>query len=380
MISLIIILSIFNIIFIIINKYNIYNKKITITPPSNYINFIENTTIYNNYKLMNFTGGGIRALVALYYIKNHYNDFIKIEKDIFNNINGFSGISTGAIVSLFLCYRIKIIDNLIQNNPDLLNNIFNYFNYEETIINDINNGKINYSIIILDILIYIYEFYFPTHIIKKKYNLNGIFGPKYCIKSYIKIFNTFLKNIRFQDSTQHFFILTQNTVTNNLILINNMSSNSQKFINKLWIIEVILMSTSSPLFISNYKNYIDPGLLNNDAIYYSVLEIKKHLNIYPKIISFSYHQKNSNINFFNKIGIFKFFSYLINVYYNHSANETYNFKKQYQILDSTNKYLLFRFDLNTFMDNINDYNNIKLKSNSLILNQEEKNLLKEILI
>ena len=328
MLKFIIIIIIFIIINYIIHQYvkSKFNNLLFIEKNDNDYYHINNYNInVNNYKLLNFSGSGYKGIAFVYILKTQvFKDYLNNNNlDIFSKFDGFSGISSGSFIAACICGR-KIIIKKIINTP-LFNSILKYFNYNNinNIIDDINNDIfINYSKIILDIIIYSYKFdAVNLFLISYKYVIYNKFSifklpninkyPENILKQYL--------DFSYDELDQDLFISATEIKTNKLITFTNHNYNEVNY--KVY--ETVLMSGSIGIPpLNQYKGYIDGGYIVSNNLLNVISILKQNSNIYPKLIInndiINYNNinnnnnNNNNNNLFFKTGI-KFIYNLFNL-------------------------------------------------------------------
>ena len=188
-----------------------------------------------NFKILSFDGGGVKGALSIEILIRLVNKF----PNLLNEVDLFTGTSTGAIIAAFLAKGIPLKE---------LNNL-----YTTKIAKDIfSPSKFN--------------------LIRPKFNNNSL---KELINNY------FQEDFKISDFKKYIFIPAfylgdKEKNSWEPVFFNNLSINStNNFIAR----DAILASAAAPTYFPSHKNYIDGGVIANSPTAISILST---LSSFPK--------------------------------------------------------------------------------------------------
>lgn len=188
-----------------------------------------------NFKILSFDGGGVKGALSIEILIRLVNKF----PNLLNEVDLFTGTSTGAIIAAFLAKGIPLKE---------LNNL-----YTTKIAKDIfSPSKLN--------------------LIRPKFNNNSL---KELINNY------FQEDFKISDFKKYIFIPAfylgdKEKNSWEPVFFNNLSINStNNFIAR----DAILASAAAPTYFPSHKNYIDGGVIANSPTAISILST---LSSFPK--------------------------------------------------------------------------------------------------
>ena len=188
-----------------------------------------------NFKILSFDGGGVKGALSIEILIRLVNTF----PNLLNEVDLFTGTSTGAIIAAFLAKGIPLKE---------LNNL-----YTTKIAKDIfSPSKLN--------------------LIRPKFNNNSL---KELINNY------FQEDFKISDFKKYIFIPAfylgdKEKNSWEPVFFNNLSINStNNFIAR----DAILASAAAPTYFPSHKNYIDGGVIANSPTAISILST---LSSFPK--------------------------------------------------------------------------------------------------
>lgn len=188
-----------------------------------------------NFKILSFDGGGVKGALSIEILIRLVNKF----PNLLNEVDLFTGTSTGAIIAAFLAKGIPLKE---------LNNL-----YTTKIAKDIfSPSKLN--------------------LIRPKFNNNSL---KELINNY------FHEDFKISDFKKYIFIPAfylgdKEKNSWEPVFFNNLSINSTNdFIAR----DAILASAAAPTYFPSHKNYIDGGVIANSPTAISILST---LSSFPK--------------------------------------------------------------------------------------------------
>lgn len=188
-----------------------------------------------NFKILSFDGGGVKGALSIEILIRLVNTF----PNLLNEVDLFTGTSTGAIIAAFLAKGIPLKE---------LNNL-----YTTKIAKDIfSPSKLN--------------------LIRPKFNNNSL---KELINNY------FQEDFKISDFEKYIFIPAfylgdKEKNSWEPVFFNNLSINStNNFIAR----DAILASAAAPTYFPSHKNYIDGGVIANSPTAISILST---LSSFPK--------------------------------------------------------------------------------------------------
>lgn len=188
-----------------------------------------------NFKILSFDGGGVKGALSIEILIRLVNKF----PNLLNEVDLFTGTSTGAIIAAFLAKGIPLKE---------LNNL-----YTTKIAKDIfSPSKLN--------------------LIRPKFNNNSL---KELINNY------FQEDFKISDFKKYIFIPAfylgdKEKNSWEPVFFNNLSINSTNdFIAR----DAILASAAAPTYFPSHKNYIDGGVIANSPTAISILST---LSSFPK--------------------------------------------------------------------------------------------------
>ena len=188
-----------------------------------------------NFKILSFDGGGVKGALSIEILIRLVNKF----PNLLNEVDLFTGTSTGAIIAAFLAKGIPLKE---------LNNL-----YTTKIAKDIfSPSKLN--------------------LIRPKFNNNSL---KELINNY------FQEDFKISDFEKYIFIPAfylgdKEKNSWEPVFFNNLSINStNNFIAR----DAILASAAAPTYFPSHKNYIDGGVIANSPTAISILST---LSSFPK--------------------------------------------------------------------------------------------------
>lgn len=189
-----------------------------------------------NFKILSFDGGGVKGALSIEILIRLVNTF----PNLLNEVDLFTGTSTGAIIAAFLAKGIPLKE---------LNNL-----YTTKIAKDIfSPSKLN--------------------LIRPKFNNNSL---KELINNY------FQEDFKISDFEKYIFIPAfylgdKEKNSWEPVFFNNLSINStNNFIAR----DAILASAAAPTYFPSHKNYIDGGVIANSPTAISILSTLSSLPKY----------------------------------------------------------------------------------------------------
>ena len=189
-----------------------------------------------NFKILSFDGGGVKGALSIEILIRLVNKF----PNLLNEVDLFTGTSTGAIIAAFLAKGIPLKE---------LNNL-----YTTKIAKDIfSPSKLN--------------------LIRPKFNNNSL---KELINNY------FQEDFKISDFKKYIFIPAfylgdKEKNSWEPVFFNNLSINStNNFIAR----DAILASAAAPTYFPSHKNYIDGGVIANSPTAISILSTLSSLPKY----------------------------------------------------------------------------------------------------
>lgn len=189
-----------------------------------------------NFKILSFDGGGVKGALSIEILIRLVNTF----PNLLNEVDLFTGTSTGAIIAAFLAKGIPLKE---------LNNL-----YTTKIAKDIfSPSKLN--------------------LIRPKFNNNSL---KELINNY------FQEDFKISDFEKYIFIPAfylgdKEKNSWEPVFFNNLSINStNNFIAR----DAILASVAAPTYFPSHKNYIDGGVIANSPTAISILSTLSSLPKY----------------------------------------------------------------------------------------------------
>lgn len=226
--------------------------------------------IFKATRTLIISGGGIRGLAAVMYLKDAYADD---QTDFFANFDVFAGTSTGSIIASVLCAR-KEVRTRLKNTP-LLASVERHFKVGS--LSSVSDSR--FSLLLLE---YLYVVWSVEKLFVRSpgftlRTLGGLVGPRY--PSPIGVIMDIFGKLNMVTFKQGLMLVSQEIQSNQAALFDNMTEQGIERAQLFYLGEVVCMCTATPLLFPAYAGYVDAGSIYNNP----VQPVFERLQFYPKL-------------------------------------------------------------------------------------------------
>ena len=217
------------------------------------------------------SGGGIRGLAAVMYLKNLY---ASDQTDFFQKFDVFSGTSTGTIIASAICARQEIRKNLVQTK--VMQEIESYFGHSLSSVSDSR-----FCLLYLEFLYMVWseKRIFVRSLGRTLTTLGGLVGAEF--PSPIQIVMDIFGDLRMSNMRQGLILIAQELGTNNSVAFNNINEKGLRKSQLFYLGEIVCMCISTPVVFPAYAGYVDGGATYNNPVQpvYELLQFSPKLSI-----------------------------------------------------------------------------------------------------